>query len=242
MDFLRAIDRLVPTQDGVPPVRRHTAKIVNLVNGHADIVMMGATITSVPVLAGSGVQIDDVVEVLAWREGLYVIGRIARTNGDIPGGGGGVDDLFISAAEGQVTAGNPTRGIVGAVTTSATPVFLFPAGETSRVAFLVRPPQSWGSVRIDLLWSGTNAITGSGVTWTTRRSTIDVGAVANVGSLNTVTDATTGSNRLISTTVGTGLALNDGLLRLLVSRTGTASGDTYTADAALWGILVTQTG
>lgn len=242
MDLLRAITRIVPTEDGIRPLRRHSA-VVSAINpaGLATIELMGAPVPSVPVLAGADVAPGDVVETLVWRDGILVIGRVAESAGDIPGGGGrtGADEWYIPATSGQNSAGDAELGVIGAFTTSATPVLRFPPSAVSRTTFLCRPPQHWSTFTLTVLWSATNGVI-SPVSWSTRQNTLDIGEAVKLGSESTVVDSTTGNNRLVGTVMGSGLTIGDGLFRVMVTRNGTSAADTYAADAALWGILLQQ--
>lgn len=75
-DLTRLEQRLFPAQDGEAAVR-HRSGIVNTVNmdGTVDLALGSTVVPSASVLAGAVVENGDVVQVLAWRGDLLVLGR-----------------------------------------------------------------------------------------------------------------------------------------------------------------------
>lgn len=76
MDYTRTLDRLLPPDDGEPPVRHRTGT-VDTVNsdGTVDVDFGGTAVADVAVLDGVYVAAGDVVQVAVWRGDLLVLGR-----------------------------------------------------------------------------------------------------------------------------------------------------------------------
>src|SRR5690606_35038157 len=82
-DFLRNLNRLDPQDSGDPQIRHRTG-VVDAVNndGTVDLDLGGTVIPDVSVIGG-GLAANDVVQVLTWKSGMLVLGKINPTNASV---------------------------------------------------------------------------------------------------------------------------------------------------------------
>lgn len=152
------------------------------------------------------------------------------------------DQIFISAVEMTPSAGSPSlSSIAGGVQSVG---WLLDAAATESVAFqMPRTPVEWTQFNITLLWAPTTASAGS-VAMQYLNTPLVPGAVAGgsqTGSIVTAFAAPAVANQVVATVIMQGVTPTASLMQGRALRVGADAGDTYGADIALIGVLLTRT-
>lgn len=151
------------------------------------------------------------------------------------------DQIFISAMEMMAGAGSPSlSGQAGGVQSVG---WLMDAALTEQVSFqLPKIPVDW-QYSISVLWAPTTAA-GGGVSFQYLQTPLVPGAVAGSGQTGTavvVGPAPTTANQVVSTPLLQFQTPVASPLQGRIIRIGGDAGDTYGADAAILGVLITRT-
>lgn len=152
------------------------------------------------------------------------------------------DQIFVSAAEMVASAGTPTLSSVAGGAQSVG--WLLDAASTESVAFqMPRIPVEWTQFTISILWAPTTAAAGN-VSLQYLNTPLIAGAVAGSSQTGTAITpyASPGvANQVVSTAVMPFIAPAATPMQARVIRVGGDAGDTYGADIALLGVLLTRT-
>lgn len=152
------------------------------------------------------------------------------------------EQIFVSALEMAASAGAPSLSSVAGGVQSVG--WLLDPAATESVAFqLPRTPVEWTQFSITLLWAPTTAAAGN-VSLQYLNTPLAVGAVAGGSQTGTVITAYAApgvANQVVATTVMLALTPTPTPLQARVIRVGGDAGDTYAADIALLGVLLTRT-
>lgn len=83
-NLLSILQKLVPQKDGEPYTTMRTAEVLaDNGDGTQDIELSGVTVPNVPMLAGAVAAVSDIVQVVAWKGALLILGKIS--DGTPPG-------------------------------------------------------------------------------------------------------------------------------------------------------------
>lgn len=152
------------------------------------------------------------------------------------------DQIFVSALEMTLGAGSPAlSGQAGGVQSVG---WLMDAAVTEQVSFQVpRTPVEWTQFTVSILWAPTTAAAGN-VALQYLHTPLTVGAVAGSSQTGTAVVVATGpavANQVVSTPMLIALTPSATPTQARIIRAGADVGDTYGADVAVLGVLLTRT-
>lgn len=82
IDYTKLLKKMIPTTDGEDVLRTRVGVVTAIGSGGlASVTVSGVSIPNVPVLAGAGLVVNDVVQILSYRGSLFILGPPATTLG-----------------------------------------------------------------------------------------------------------------------------------------------------------------